>query len=101
MSFDSMWLKKCFKLPLKMAIKEIISKKPYDPIGYLGFWLLDYKKFQERNQWQLEKDNELYYLRSLIKEEVYFLYLFSDFYIIFYFIFYYFFNLYLGIFRYI
>lgn len=75
-----------------MAIKEIISKKPYDPVGYLGFWLLDYKKFQERNQLQLEKDNELYYLRSLIKKEpVYFLYLFSDFYIIFYFIFYYFF----------
>lgn len=75
-----------------MAIKEIISKKPYDPIGYLGFWLLDYKKFQERHQLQLEKDNELYYLRSLIKEEpVYFQCLFSDFYIIFYFIFYYFF----------
>lgn len=68
-----------------MAIKEIISKKPYDPVGYLGFWLLDYRKFQERNQWQLEKDNELHYLRSLIKEEpVYFLYLFSDFYILFY-----------------
>lgn len=85
MSFDSIWLKKCLKLPLKMAIKEIISKKPYDPVGYLGFWLLDYRKFQERNQWQLEKDNELHYLRSLIKEEpVYFLYLFSDFYILFY-----------------
>ncbi|CAL7933119.1 unnamed protein product [Xylocopa violacea] len=68
LSYDGKWLRKYFKLPLTMAIKEIVSKKPRDPVSYLGYWLLNYRRCQERRQLQLEKDNELRYLRSLIEE---------------------------------
>ncbi|XP_050593389.1 DPY30 domain-containing protein 1-like [Bombus affinis] len=71
LSFDGKWLRKYFKLPLKMGIKEIVARKPCDPVTYLGFWLLNYKRCQECKQWQLEKDNELNYLRSMIEEPVY------------------------------
>ncbi|XP_050490214.1 DPY30 domain-containing protein 1-like [Bombus huntii] len=70
LSFDGKWLRKYFKLPLKMGIKEIVARKPCDPVTYLGFWLLNYRRCQERRQWQLEKDNELNYLRSMIEEPV-------------------------------
>ncbi|XP_043526820.1 uncharacterized protein LOC122537601 [Frieseomelitta varia] len=70
LSFDGKWLRKYFKLPLKMAIKEIVTKKPCDPVNYLGFWLLNYRRCRERRQWQLQKDNELNYLRCMIKEPV-------------------------------
>ncbi|XP_033179631.1 uncharacterized protein LOC117152347 [Bombus impatiens] len=70
LSFDGKWLRKYFKLPLKMGIKEIIARKPCDPVTYLGFWLLNYRRCQECRQWQLEKDNELNYLRSMIEEPV-------------------------------
>lgn len=70
LSFDGKWLKKYFKSPLKMAIKEIVSKKPYDPVSYLGCWLLNYRKCQELKQLHLEKDKELNYYRSLIEEPV-------------------------------
>ena len=53
-----------------MAIKEIVTKKPCDPVNYLGFWLLNYRRCLERRQWQLQKDNELNYLRYMIKEPV-------------------------------
>ena len=70
LSFDGKWLRKYFKLPLKMGIKEIVARKPCDPVTYLGFWLLNYRRCQECKQWQLEKDNELNYLRSMIEEPV-------------------------------
>lgn len=70
LSFDGKWLRKYFKLPLKMAIKEIVTRKPCDPVNYLGFWLLNYRRCRERRQWQLQKDNELNYLRSMIEEPV-------------------------------
>ncbi|OAD60043.1 hypothetical protein WN48_06509 [Eufriesea mexicana] len=70
LSFDGKWLRKFFKVPLKMAIKEIVSKKPYDPVHYLGFWLLNYRRCEERRHWQLERDNELNYLRSLVEEPI-------------------------------
>ncbi|CAD1473997.1 unnamed protein product [Heterotrigona itama] len=53
-----------------MAIKEIVTKKPCDPVSYLGFWLLNYRRCRERRQWQLQKDNELNYLRSMIEEPI-------------------------------
>lgn len=70
LSFDGKWLRKYFKLPLKMGIKEIVARKPCDPVTYLGFWLLNYRRCQECRQWQLDKDNELNYLRSMIEEPV-------------------------------
>lgn len=68
LSYDGKWLRKYMKLPLKMAFKEIIAKKPYDPVGYLGFWLLNYKKTLEDNRRCLEFEEELYRLRcTMIK----------------------------------
>ncbi|XP_076229942.1 uncharacterized protein LOC143175284 [Nomia melanderi] len=67
LSLDGEWLRNHFKLPLKMAIKEIVARKPDDPVNYLGFWLLHYRRCNERNQWQLEADRELEYYRSLFR----------------------------------
>ncbi|XP_014606104.1 PREDICTED: uncharacterized protein LOC106787880 [Polistes canadensis] len=53
-----------------MAFKEIVAKKPYDPVGYLGFWLLNYKKSLEDNKRHLELEEELYRLRCLMIQPV-------------------------------
>ncbi|KZC05609.1 hypothetical protein WN55_04549 [Dufourea novaeangliae] len=70
LSLDSEWLRNYFKLPLTMAIKEIVTRKPCDPINYLGFWLLNYRKCQEKAQWQADANRELDYYRSLVREPV-------------------------------
>ncbi|XP_043490148.1 uncharacterized protein LOC122516400 [Polistes fuscatus] len=31
LSYDGKWLRKYMKIPLRMAFKEIVAKKPYDP----------------------------------------------------------------------
>ncbi|XP_015171768.1 PREDICTED: uncharacterized protein LOC107064031 [Polistes dominula] len=66
LSYDGKWLRKYMKIPLRMAFKEIVAKKPYDPVGYLGFWLLNYKKSLEENKRHLELEEELYRLRCLM-----------------------------------
>ncbi|KAL2740832.1 DPY30 domain-containing protein 1-like [Vespula squamosa] len=66
LSYDGKWLRKYMKIPLRMAFKEIVAKKPYDPVGYLGFWLLNYKKTLEDNRRFLELEEELYHLRHLM-----------------------------------
>ncbi|KAI4499396.1 hypothetical protein M0802_005656 [Mischocyttarus mexicanus] len=66
LSYDGKWLRKYLKIPLRMAFKEIVAKKPYDPVGYLGFWLLNYKKSFEDNKRHLELEEELYRLRCLM-----------------------------------
>ncbi|KAF7411356.1 hypothetical protein HZH66_000252 [Vespula vulgaris] len=66
LSYDGKWLRKYMKIPLRMAFKEIVAKKPYDPVGYLGFWLLNYKKNLEDNRRFLELEEELYRLRCLM-----------------------------------
>ncbi|XP_033335935.2 uncharacterized protein LOC117226070 [Megalopta genalis] len=68
LSYDGEWLRNYLKIPLRMAMTEIVAKKPDDPINYLGFWLLYYRKHIEKNQWQLEADRELKYYRSLVRE---------------------------------
>ncbi|XP_078034009.1 uncharacterized protein LOC144468427 [Augochlora pura] len=68
LSYDGEWLKNHLKAPLRMAMKEIVAKKPDDPVNYLGFWLLNYRKHIEKNQWQLKADRELQYYRSLVCE---------------------------------
>lgn len=70
LSCDGKWLRRHLKFPLKMAVKEIVAKKPFDPVGYLGFWLLNYRKRQELNQWHLEEQQELDYYRSLVQKPV-------------------------------
>ena len=70
LSCDGKWLRRHLKFPLKMAVKEIVAKKPFDPVGYLGFWLLNYRKRQEIDQWHLEEQQELDYYRSLVRKPV-------------------------------
>lgn len=41
--FNCEYLKKYFGKLLPSALSEIISVKPYDPIEYLGHWLLYFK----------------------------------------------------------
>ncbi|KAG7209760.1 hypothetical protein KM043_011384 [Ampulex compressa] len=70
LSLDGKWLRRNMSVPLKMAIKEIVAKRPFDPIEYLGFWLLNYKKSQEDAQQRKELDRELLDLRSSVKETI-------------------------------
>lgn len=44
---DVHYLKKTVANPLVLAIAEIISKQPRDPIHYLGHWLIKYRYNQE------------------------------------------------------
>ncbi|XP_043669759.1 uncharacterized protein LOC122629919 isoform X5 [Vespula pensylvanica] len=46
LSPDSLYLKTLLSKALTRALPEIASKKPYDPIEYLGHWLLHLKQFQ-------------------------------------------------------
>lgn len=43
LSQDTVYLKKVLSKPLIEALCEIVSKKPADPIEYLGHWLLHFK----------------------------------------------------------
>ncbi|CAD1468179.1 unnamed protein product, partial [Heterotrigona itama] len=43
LSSDSLCLKHLFSKPLAHAIREVIARKPSDPVEYLGHWLLNYK----------------------------------------------------------
>ncbi|XP_076646611.1 uncharacterized protein LOC143355549 [Halictus rubicundus] len=69
LSYDGEWLRNHLKSPLKMAMKEIVAKKPGDPVNYLGFWLLHYRKCIEKNQWQLEANRELQHYRSMVQQD--------------------------------
>lgn len=40
---DSLYLKKVLSKPLIKALREILAKKPADPVEYLGHWLLHFK----------------------------------------------------------
>lgn len=43
LSSDSLYLKYLISKPLTQALREIVMKKPFDPVEYLGYWLLNYK----------------------------------------------------------
>lgn len=43
LSSDSLYLKYLISKPLTQALGEIVMKKPFDPVEYLGYWLLNYK----------------------------------------------------------
>ena len=43
LSSDSLCLKHLFSKPLTRAVREVITRKPADPVEYLGHWLLNYK----------------------------------------------------------
>ncbi|KAK1129890.1 hypothetical protein K0M31_019593 [Melipona bicolor] len=43
LSSDSLYLKHLLSKLLTRAIREVITRKPSDPVEYLGHWLLNYK----------------------------------------------------------
>lgn len=43
LSSDGLYLKSFLSKPLACALREIVAKKPFNPIEYLGHWLLNYK----------------------------------------------------------
>lgn len=43
LSSDSLYLKHLFSKLLTRAVREVITRKPSDPVEYLGHWLLNYK----------------------------------------------------------
>ncbi|KAG5328817.1 DYDC2 protein, partial [Acromyrmex heyeri] len=48
LSSNSIYLKRILSKPLIQALCEIITKKPADPVEYLGHWLFHYKIYEER-----------------------------------------------------
>ncbi|XP_026671511.1 DPY30 domain-containing protein 2-like [Ceratina calcarata] len=59
LSSDGLFLKNLISKPLTQALREIVAKKPFDPIEYLGHWLLNYKICEEREQRRKEFELEL------------------------------------------
>lgn len=43
LSSDSLYLKHLLSKPLAYALRDVITRKPFDPVEYLGHWLLNYK----------------------------------------------------------
>lgn len=43
LSSDSVYLKYLLSKPLAHALRDIVTRKPFDPVEYLGHWLLNYK----------------------------------------------------------
>lgn len=43
LSSDGLYLKNLLSKPLANGLREIVTKKPFDPVEYLGHWLLNYK----------------------------------------------------------
>lgn len=59
LSYDGKWLRQYLKKPLILAMNEIVEKKPRDPVNYLGFWLLNYRKSQENLKRKMNLEEEL------------------------------------------
>ncbi|XP_017760541.1 PREDICTED: uncharacterized protein LOC108551052 [Eufriesea mexicana] len=67
LSFDGLYLKRLLSKPLAQALREIIAKKPFDPIEYLGHWLLNYKICEEMGKRRKEFELELMIEREKMK----------------------------------
>ncbi|XP_033214777.1 DNA ligase 1-like [Belonocnema kinseyi] len=59
LSYDGKWLRQYLRKPLFLAMNEIVKKKPRDPVNYLGFWLLNYRKAQESLKRKMDLEEEL------------------------------------------
>lgn len=66
-SSEGLYLKYFFSDALIRALPEIAKKKPYDPIEYLGYWLLHLKICEERRNKQKEFEMELMIEREKYK----------------------------------
>ncbi|KAK2587413.1 hypothetical protein KPH14_003127 [Odynerus spinipes] len=74
LSPESLYLKNFLSRALARALRDIASKKPYDPIEYLGHWLLHVKICEEREKCRKEFEMDLMiererYLMMNIKHE--------------------------------
>ncbi|CAL7951016.1 unnamed protein product [Xylocopa violacea] len=75
LSSDGLYLKNLLSKPLARALREIVTKKPFDPVEYLAHWLLNYKICEEREKKRREFELELMIERERLgqpddKEEV-------------------------------
>ncbi|XP_076758411.1 uncharacterized protein LOC143427802 [Xylocopa sonorina] len=75
LSLDGLYLKKLLSKPLVQALREIVMRKPFDPVEYLAHWLLNYKICEEREMRRKEFELELMIERERVvqrddKEEV-------------------------------
>ncbi|KAG5325640.1 DYDC2 protein, partial [Pseudoatta argentina] len=69
LSLNSIYLKRILGKPLIQALCEIITKKPADPVEYLGHWLFHYKIYEERAIQQKERELELSIREELILKQ--------------------------------
>ncbi|XP_076640941.1 uncharacterized protein LOC143352386 [Halictus rubicundus] len=69
LSPDGIYLRDGLSKPLSWALREIVAKKPSDPIEYLGHWLLNYKVCQERQRRLKELELELRIERDRLKSK--------------------------------
>ncbi|KAG5339583.1 DYDC2 protein, partial [Acromyrmex charruanus] len=69
LSSNSIYLKRILSKPLIQALCEIITKKPADPVEYLGHWLFHYKIYEERAIQQKERELELSIREELILKQ--------------------------------
>ncbi|XP_033215079.1 uncharacterized protein LOC117171674 isoform X2 [Belonocnema kinseyi] len=67
MSLDSLYLKSYISVPIKKALREIILRKPKDPVEFLGQWLLHFKVYEEREIKLKECEIELTTEREKLK----------------------------------
>ncbi|XP_054009962.1 uncharacterized protein LOC128893180 isoform X1 [Hylaeus anthracinus] len=67
LSSDGLYLRNFLRKPLSQGLREIVAKKPIDPIEYLGHWLLNYKICEERFRRQKEFELELMIERERVK----------------------------------
>ncbi|KAJ8668091.1 hypothetical protein QAD02_009754 [Eretmocerus hayati] len=66
---ESDYLKENFGTILPVAIREVVLRKPYDPIEYLGNWLLHYRDCEERAKRMKELEAELLEERAKLPKE--------------------------------
>ncbi|XP_012243628.1 DPY30 domain-containing protein 2-like [Bombus impatiens] len=67
LSSDSVYLKHLLSKPLAHALRDIVTRKPFDPVEYLGHWLLNYKICEERETRKKEFELELMIERERTK----------------------------------
>lgn len=68
LSENEEWCRRHFKRPLTLAMRDIVAKRPSDPVQYLAHWLLNYRAVLERSRLRDERDRELAEERRRIRE---------------------------------
>ena len=68
-SADVRYLKKVIGRPLTLALAEICTKQPRNPIYYLAHWLFKYRYNQEVDETKKKQIEELVRERDRLREE--------------------------------